>query len=329
MILFIYGPDTFRSREKLKELILQFREKRDNVGLNVVKLSGEDLDFNRLHQECMTQGFLAEKKMIVIEQLLKHGSLDTHEQVHRFLKNHNDEDNVLVFFETDFVPKKTKKEATTYNLFEFLKKQKFSFAFPELSQNEISNWIRDRVYHFGSSIEPNAIKEMETRIGANLWRMTQEIQKLVALKHKESITHEDVTKHVEGVSENRIFALTDAIASQKTAQALDLLSQEKERGANEIYILTMIVRQFRIILQMADLISNGVTQAPKIAKQLGLHPFAVKKTLPLVQKYTPDQLQTIYKRLVHIDRALKSSYPNPEILLNLLILEPTINTSST
>lgn len=321
MILFVYGPDTFRSKEKLKEIIAQFREKRDNVGMNVVKLPGEKLEFSKLRQESMTQGFLAEKKMIVIEQLLEHGSQDVHEEVHAFLKDHDSEDNVLVFFETGFVPKKTKKDAATKKLFDLLKKQKFSFPFPELSPHEITGWVKTRVAALGSTIEPAALKEIGTRVGANLWRMAQELHKLSALKHNEAITHEDVATHVDGILEERIFALTDAIAQQNTAQSLLLLSQEKERGAHEMYLLTMIVRQFRIILQIADALSEGITSPAKIAKQLGLHPFVVKKTLPLVQKYNAKQLKEIYARLLNIDRALKSSHPNPHMLLDLLILE--------
>lgn len=323
MILFVYGPDTFRSREQLKRLTDQFQTKRDETGLNVVHLSGDNLDFTRLRQECMTQGFLAEKKMIVIDRILEQGNADVHESVYDFVKDHTDEDNVLLFFESGFVPKKTKKDAYTHKLFELLKKQKFAFMFPELSESELTHWITERTKHHGSTIEPQAISELKTRIGVDLWRMSHEVHKLSALKHNNVITKDDVVTYVEGVPEERIFALTDAIAQRNTSASLKLLEQEKERGAHEIYLVTMIARQLRIMLQIADVTAQGNTNAAKIAKQLSLHPFVVKKTLPLVQKYTPDDLRSMYKKLVRIDTALKSSHPNPSILLNLLVINKT------
>src|SRR3989338_2379931 len=77
MLIFIHGEDTFRSREKLHELILEFKKKRDPQGFNVVRLDGGELTWERFRHEALSPGFLAPKRMIVIERLLARGKKET------------------------------------------------------------------------------------------------------------------------------------------------------------------------------------------------------------------------------------------------------------
>lgn len=321
MILFVYGPDTFRVQEKTKELIDQFRAKRDTVGMNVVKLAGETLSFDRLRQEVMTQGFLSEKKMIVIDRLLSRGNADVHQEVLEFIKQFTkskDEQNVILFIE-EHVGGKLKD--VTKKLFTALKKQEYVFEFTELNPNQLEEWTRGYVKRFGATFDRMAPRELVARVGADLWKLSQEIHKLASFKRDVPITQSDVTAQVDGGFEENIFALTDAIASQNKSRALQLLSQELDNGANELYLLSMISRQFRILLQLRSNIDTGNTVAKKLASELGLHPYVVQKSLPLAKRYTLDQLKRIYTQILELDEAFKTSHPNPELLLDLLIVE--------
>ncbi len=326
MILFVYGPDSYRVREKSRELIDQFRQKRDSVGINVVKFSGENLDFDRLRQETMTQGFLSEKKMIVVDRLLSLGNTETQEKVLEFINEFakkKSETNILLFVE-EKVGGKIKN--ITKKLFTALKNQQYAFEFPELVDRKLEHWINDYVARLGGNIDAKASGELAVRVGSNLWRMSNELQKLVNLKQKQTITQDDIDEHINATFEENIFTLTESIVQKDKNKALRLLSDTIDGGANEIYLLTMIVRQFRILLQVKSLVDSGNSSAKSIANNLGLHPYVTQKSLPLAKHYTLDQLKKIYSRLSSIDASLKTSHPNPQLLLNLLIIdrEPNI-----
>lgn len=323
MIIFIHGPDTFRSREKLSQIIEQFQKKRDSSGMNVVRLRDTALSLDRLRQEAMTQGFLSPKKMIVLEKFLEQNNQELFDGIFDFLKTFtkNEQDNVLVFWEGTYTSKKkSNADKAAAKLFALLKKQDFIFDFPELSNSQLNSWVSQTVTQRGGKIEPQAAKELAALVGNNLWQLTNDINKLIAYKQTQEITTQDVEQQVRGSFEANIFALSDAIAAQDKTRALNLLNQEIQAGSNEMYLLSMITRQFRILVQLQAQIANNITSADKIAKALKLHPFVVKKSLPAAKKYTLAALQKIYDHLVIVDQKLKFSHPNPKLLLDLLII---------
>lgn len=323
MIIFIYGPDTFRSREKLGQVIGQFQKKRDSSGLNVVRLRNGAMTIDRLRQEAMTQGFLSPKKMIVLEKLLEQNNEELFIQVTDFLKNFtkDEQDNVLVFWERAYAPKKKNNaDKTATKIFTFLKKQDFVFEFPELSSAQLNTWVSQTVKQRGGRIQPAVARELAALVGNNLWQLTNDIDKLIAYKNTKEITSEDVEQQVRGSFEANIFALTDAVAAQDKTRALNLLNQEISAGSNEMYLLSMITRQFRILVQLQGQLAKNITSPDKISRSLKLHPFVVKKSLPAAKKYTLATLQKTYDYLVTVDQKLKFSHPNPKLLLELLII---------
>lgn len=151
-----------------------------------------------------------------------------------------------------------------------------------------------------------------------MWILSSEIDKLIALKRGSEITVEDVKNSNLSKIDDNIFNLTDAVGNKDIKQALKLLHDNMEEGANEIYLLTMIVRQFRILLQIKKA-SEGNKRV--IAKELGLHPFVVQKAMGQVGKYTLERLKEIYKKLLETDIALKTGGGESRVLLEQMVVE--------
>ena len=61
MVIYIYGEDTFRSRNYLKQQVERFKKERDPQGMNVVVLDGQK-DGERIWGEILATPFLAEKE---------------------------------------------------------------------------------------------------------------------------------------------------------------------------------------------------------------------------------------------------------------------------
>jgi len=82
----------------------------------------------------------------------------------------------------------------------------------------------------------------------------------------------------------------------------------------------MILRQFRILLQLKSLVVNK-SSSTEISRVTGLHPFVIKKSLPLLSKYSMGDLKKIFNNLVQLDLDMKSSPLDNELFLNLFIIK--------
>jgi len=319
MIIFVYGKDIYRSHEKLKEVIASFQEKRDKSGLNVIRLDCADFNFDKFRQELMTQGFMTPRKMIVLTNLLSECSKDIQVEVFEYLKKSylkQDDSNILVFWQGEIDSRKLKGS----KLFDFLKKQEYVYEFPELSGVHLENWVIKRVEACGGRIRKEGACRICQLVGTDMWQLVSEIDKLVNFRNGEEICIEDINQFIDSKFEANIFALTDAIASKNKKRALSLLENELNNGANEFYLLSMISRQYRILLQIKDLLDKGQDSSAKIAKDLNLHPFVIQKSIAPAKHYTMDSLIEIHERLVKTDCMLKMTKLNSHLLLDLLIV---------
>lgn len=316
MIIFLHGPDTFRSKRKLSEIISKFKKQVDPSGLNITKLSGEKLESSELQEALSASGFMAPKRLIVVEDLIgKHRGKKVHTEILEMLKNLS-EDKVLVFWEGDISSKKTNALAKV------LKKEKLAQEFSLLSGPALTKYITDEVANKGGKIAPQAASLLSANIGNDLWKANGEINKLIHFAGDQTINVEHVQELTNSKLDDNIFKLTDALANQNTKEALKLISHQLEVGTSPIELVSKISWQFKTLLLVKSFTeSNGEGYAPaRIASSLKLHPFVVQKTLQATKKHDLNALKKHYQNLITIDRKLKTSQASPEALLDLFLI---------
>lgn len=82
----------------------------------------------------------------------------------------------------------------------------------------------------------------------------------------------------------------------------------------------MINFQFRNLLIVKDLIQKY--RSPYIpSKVTNLHPYVIKKSCSLAQKFTIQELKKIYQKIFQVDLDIKTGRVEPEVALDLLIAE--------
>jgi len=321
MIIFLHGSDTYRSRQRLKFYKEGFKKKYDLQGLNVVYLDGEKLTMEEFRKSVGQAGFLAKKRFIVVENLIyKNKNKKVQEEIIEYLNNEWSDDNVLIFLEgggEKVTKKKKTKQDTAKPLLVRLAKEK-SEEFPLLSGEQLNKWIKDEVKKQSGKIDSPAILELASLVGPDLWNMASEIDKLINYKNKKLITANDVRAMVRARFDDNIFHLTDALAVKDAKLSFKLLHDQIASGSHELYILTMLTRQFRILLQVREILdqeSNYYT----IASRLRLHPFVAQKAIRGARKFTLEELKNIYQQLLEIDVRIKSTQDSPRLLFDLLI----------
>jgi len=321
MIIFLHGPDTYRSRQRLKFYEEGFKKKYDPSGLNVVRLDGETLTTEEFRKSVGQVGFLAKKRFVVVENLIhKNKNKKIQEEIIEYLDNEWSDDNVLVFLEDEAEKvvrgKKGQKEAAKPLLARLT--QEKSEEFTLLSGEKLNKWIREEVKKRGGKIANPAVLELASLVGSDLWNMVSEIEKLINYKTKGLITADDIKSMVKAKFDENIFHLTDALAAKNAKLSFQLLHDQIASGAHELYVLTMLVRQFRILLQVREILDKE-SNYYAIASRLGLHPFVAQKAIRDARKFSLEELKNIYQQLLEIDIKIKTTQEDPRLLFDLLV----------
>ncbi len=342
MIFFLYGEDSYRSAQKSKELKEKFIKEVDKSGLNLTSLDGEKLDMEKLNQTISTSPFLADRRMIIIKNLIsKNKDKNIQKEIVDLLKNlekrsssakatadkKDDKDNIIIFWESGVGSKKKFGKpalAGVLTKYLFSLKDVHKQDFELLNVYNLEEWIRSEVVKRGGKTEREAVKYLAILVGNNLWQVSNEINKLLAYKKDEEILTDDIGLLVKGKFDDNIFNLIDALSNKNDKLTVKLLADQLDSGVSESYILSMLIRQFRIFLQIKELIEgNGGLSNFQVASELNIHSFTAQKALAQVRNFNLAELKRIYSQLLELDIQIKTGYTRPEVALDLFVAKVT------
>ena len=120
--------------------------------------------------------------------------------------------------------------------------------FPELRSygrdgNEVAGWLRERARERAVEIEPQAVEELVDLVGANLWALSSEVEKLGRYASGRSVTVDDVRLLTPQAREESIFGVVDAVMEGRAAPALLLIRRMLAEGSETAQrIQAMIAR---------------------------------------------------------------------------------------
>jgi DNA polymerase III subunit delta len=306
MIILLYGKDTYRLEEKLRTIVTEY-EKKNPSGLNI-KFFGIKESFENVEDEEKQISMFGEKRLIVLKDIFSSEKLKKD-----ILKNYNkisSSENIFIFYQEGEIKKKEK-------LFLLLAKEKAQ-EFAPLSFKKLFSWIKGEFLKNGVDVEEEAVYKLGEMGGEDLWRLKNEIDKLSLYKKK--ITKEDVENFVKRDVAVNIFKTVEAIAEKDKEKALFLFYDHLEKGDNPLYLLSMIVYQFRNLIAVKDLIERGYSY-DKIKTKSGLHPFVFGKTYNQVKKFSFDELKKIYNDLFVVDLKTKTGQVDPVLAIHLFLFQ--------
>lgn len=313
MFFLLYGEDVYRSRRKLGMVRVQFAAKRDATGLNSATYREGDHDITEVLEGLFASPFLAEKKLVVLEGFLR-APAGVQERLQEALTRQPDS-TVSVWYEDCAA---VDLEKTT--LFPLLSKQPFSECFTALSGRELSKFVADECADGGCVIEPKAIEALIASVSADSYQLHLEAQKMCAYTlglGGKTIRADAIAKLAPAKHDDTIFNLIDACAEQKSGQALLLVERLVAAGVSEMQIMSLLLKQFKTLIAVGDLMDRGERDKFVIAKTLGIHHFPAGKAMIMSRKWQHEQARAAYREVLEIDRKLKTGYAKPKVLLQL------------
>ncbi|MCF7794942.1 DNA polymerase III subunit delta, partial [Patescibacteria group bacterium] len=270
MIFFLYGPDTFRSKEKLNAIVKRFVDSVENADNSLLKIDGQKTNLQEINQSIKGESLFSEKKMLIIKNLLENKDKEFLENFLDYLKKEkiSDSPHAIVFFEDDIDEKKLL--AVAKKLFKYLSKEKFAQEFKLMTPYQAKSWIKEYVDKYHKEITEDAKKELIKNLGTNLWALKNELHKLCHLTKDVNISLKLVKENINLEIQENIFALTDSLGKKDYKTAIKLLSEQLQTEFSPEYILAMIRRQFQQIIQ-AKIAQDKGKNANDIASEFGLH----------------------------------------------------------
>jgi len=316
MIIFLYGPDTYRSREKLNEIVEHYK-KIHKSGLNLKFLDLKEKDFQDFKNEVQISSMFSERKLLVLKNAFENFDFKKKfsAEIEKFVKS----EEVILFYEEEI-----KKDKFFQTLKKFSEYQKFQL----LDGERLKNWVKKEFKKYQAKIDSAVLEKLIEFVGNDLWQMSNEIKKLVVYKtgHNQArtvtkvcpeIEREDVELLVKSKIETDIFKTIDAIAAKNKKRALKLLKAHLEKGDSPFYLFSMINFQFRNLLIIKDLMERNLS----LYRFTDLHPYTIKKTLALSERFRFPELKKIYQKIFQLDLDVKTGKIEPEMALDLLITE--------
>lgn len=322
MLIFLHGPDTFRSRQKLKQIKERFRREVDAAGYNTSRVDGTRFKLEDFERDVLATPFLAAKRMVVVENFFSGKAAGAIEkQVLKVLQRPAAQATVIIFWEGE-PPHAGKKPGP---LMTFLQASPYAEAFARLTGSQLQTWYRHHAERLGLTLTPPAGQRLTEIVGNDLWRADAELAKLAAYCRGRAATIEDVGRLTVNEVEENVFALTDALGQRRTAEAIWLLEVQRQAGVSALELLSKITWHLRNLLMAKSWIEEHGSRPSSwaLASAVGLHPFVAKKTLGQVGNFTLPELQRVYLQLAAIDRRMKTSAAEPQMLLAMLVTRAT------
>jgi len=313
MYYFFFGENYYLIKKKVSAIKNKFLLS-DPSSLNISEFSGDDLDPGKFWSAVLALPFLAKKRLIIVKNLLLENKDDD------FKKDLAKKLNKipltsLVFFVEDGTPDKRSA------LFKALNKTKISQNFTASSVDLISNIVAEALQETGIAISDEARKKFLLYVGVDSFRAENEISKLVLFAKNQKlveINSDLVEDMVRPANSAGIFEFIDAIGGKNKENASILLTKLLESGENELYILTMIIYQYRNMLIVQDYLKRGIHPS-QIAKMAKIHPFVVQKITSILKKHQEALLIAHYLDLGEYDSAIKTGRLDIKVALLMII----------
>ena len=305
-VYLLYGEERYLKRqytEKLKKALV------GDDTMNVHFYEGKDVPVTEIIDLAETMPFLAERRVIFLSDsgLFKSGG----EQMAQYLEAPN-ETTFFVFTESE-VDKRSK-------LFKTVSSKGCAVEFTAQDENTLKRWIGGLLAKEGLKITESTVLLFLSKTGTDMENIQTELEKLISYcLGKGVVTSEDVETICTTRLQDRIFDMTEAVARKQTSAALSLYYDLLALKVSPLQILSMLARQYNLMLQAKELKKRGVPDR-EIASKIGVPPFVVSKYLSQASKYKSSELRNALERCAQADQDVKTGLMNDKMSVELIIL---------
>lgn len=189
---------------------------------------------------------------------------------------------------------------------------------PQPKGDQLIQRIQKLAASHGGQIKPEAARLLAFLVDGDLRMADQEVQKLLAYVNRQRpVSEEDVMAVTADSNQGDIFELVDALAMRDARNSMRMLHRLLEYN-DYFAIFGMITRQFRLLIQVREALDQGVPEKA-ISSFLKINPFIAGKLIQQARRLTMGELENAYRRLLEVDKAVKTSQADDELALEIFV----------
>jgi len=303
MLYLLYGPDTYRSRQKLNDIIEEYRKKA-GANFEFQKFDCDEDDLTQL-QLVVEGGSLFSAKRLIVAAYSFSGKCDFDVCVRLAKKAKGSKEIFLVFWDRDIgksgAAKLSKIRAYAHKEQEFL----------SLSGIKLEHWIREEARKRNITLQNNEM-EWLLSFGGDLWRVSNELAK------REASGGGGADMRIQ--SPSTIFSLGDAFFSAPRQAMFHLLSILRA-GEDGMGIFSYLSNHVRTLFTVKAFSEKGAA----IPQTFGIHPFVAKKASAIVRAMPLSLFPRLMRRFWEEDAKVKTGESNPEDSLIHILIKNELN----
>lgn len=191
--------------------------------------------------------------------------------------------------------------------------------FAKQDQKDLIAWV---TRHFAANkkrISTDLCAYLIDITGGTMTALNSEIDKICAYSGAEEIKKTDIDAVTEPVLDAVVFQMTDQLSAGRYDQAMQKLQQLLKMQQEPLAILGAVGGHYRRISAARTLLDNG-KGAFELQKLCGIPDYPARKTMEAARRCTSGFCRTVAQLVVETDYQMKTSFDEPERLLELLIL---------
>lgn len=288
MITTLTGSNAHSLKASLNDLRQAFVKTYTDIGLEQYDCA--ELDPQRLPSILQAQPFLAEKRMVILQQPSAQKVIQ--EDLEKLLNTVSDTTDLVIV-----EPKPDKR--TSY--YKALQKQTELRDYKELDEYELSKWLVDEAKAGQGSISSSDASYLVKRLGVNQLLLGQELKKLLSYDPK--VTRQTIDLLTVPNPQSNVFDLLDAALSGNQAKVIELYHEQRQQKVEPLAIMGMLAWQLHILALVK---TAGPRNASQIASEAKVSPYVVRKTEAVAARCSAGQVKSWVSKAAQLDVRLKS-----------------------
>ena len=192
--------------------------------------------------------------------------------------------------------------------------------FAKQGQRELIAWVSRHFMARGKRISNDLCAYLIDITGGTMTALNGEISKIAAYSGADEVKKSDIDAVTEPVMDAVVFQMTDLLGEGRYGQALQKLQTLLKMQQEPLAILGAVGGHFRRISTARTLMDNGKGSG-ELMKLCGIPDYPARKTMDAARRFRPEFCRKAAELVLETDYKMKTSYDDPERLLEMLILE--------
>ena len=192
--------------------------------------------------------------------------------------------------------------------------------FAKQDQKDLIAWVSRHFAAHKKRITPDLCAYLIEITGGTMTALSGEIEKICAYSGSEEIRKSDIDAVTEPVMAAVVFQMTDLMGTGNYGAALQKLQQLLKLQQEPLSILGAIGSHFRRLGAARTVLDSG-RGSGDLMKLCGMTDYPARKTMDAARRFSASFCARAAELVIETDYRIKTSFDEPERLLELLILQ--------